>query len=352
MRGTGRIYKRGRIYWIDWWHAGRNYRESSKSTLERDARALLQTRLGDAVKGRAPHPGRITVGDLLDEYLRDHEDNARTGLRQTRGHTRPVRASLGLDPAQALNSTRIQGYIRARLGLGLAPATVNLELRALARAYSLALRKGVLTFAPHVPILDVKNARQGFWPRSEFLAVRAFLPPDLADFADWAFWTGMRKGEAAGIGWGTVDWETKTLTLPDLLDKAAQGRVIPLLGHLEAILRRREAQRVSGLDLVFHWRNRPIKQFRKTWAKACALAGYTGPNLFHDLRRTGVRNLIRAGVPRKVAMAISGHKTESVFERYNIVDGKDLTNAVQDLQRYMDRLDRDKTGTGESPAAE
>ena len=123
--------------------------------------------------------------------------------------------------------------------------------------------------------------------------------------------------------------------------KNGESRFITLEGELAELIGRRRARRqvntktgVMLCDLVFHRDGTPILDFRKAWAMATRRAGVPG-RLFHDLRRTSVRNMIRAGVPERVAMQVSGHKTRSMLDRYNIVSEKDLREALQKTQTYL-----------------
>ena len=119
------------------------------------------------------------------------------------------------------------------------------------------------------------------------------------------------------------------------LSKNKDGRVLPLDADLLAVFERARAKRRLDCVQVFHSDGKPVGDFKKSWKTACKTAKLEG-TLVHDLRRTAVRNLVRAGVGDGVAMKLSGHKTRSVFDRYNIVSESDLRDAADRLQTHLD----------------
>ena len=140
------------------------------------------------------------------------------------------------------------------------------------------------------------------------------------------------------LGWPDVDRSAERIVLKREHSKNGEPRILPLLGELAALIERRwvareyeTAEGTSALSpFVFHRDGHPVRDFRKAWESA-RRPGFSG-TLFHDLQRSAVRNMDRAGVSQTVAMALSGHKTASVYRRYRIVDENDLREALAKTQ--------------------
>ena len=207
----------------------------------------------------------------------------------------------------------------------------------------MALERNGLSTAPKIRRLsEMGNARQGFFEQEDFEAVVCFLPEDLRDFARFSYLSGWRKGEIRSLKWADVDMSGAVLRLRPESSKNGHGRMLILEGEIHEIIKRRNANQACRQKdgtlafslYVFHRTGEPIGDIRKVWTTACNRAGVKG-KLFHDLRRTAVRNMIRAGVPERVAMEISGHKTRAIFDRYNIVSEDDLRNAMRRTQEFL-----------------
>jgi integrase len=168
--------------------------------------------------------------------------------------------------------------------------------------------------------------------------VRA-LPADLADLATFAYLTGWRKGEVLALEWRDVTLDRRggtivgaTVSLPAARSKNKKSRKVVARDALLDVLLRRVAVRRLDCPQVFHRDGTAVRSFRRTWLTACKAVGVDGL-LFHDLRRSAVRNMVRAGVPELVAMRISGHRTRSVFDRYDITSEADLEAAAEQTSR-------------------
>jgi len=202
-----------------------------------------------------------------------------------------------------------------------------------------------------VRALTKNNTQQGFFERPDLEAVVAALPDYLRDFTRFASLTGWRKGEITSLRWTDVDRHAGAIRLRPEAAKTGRGRTVMLAGDLAELIDRRWELRLFEKDsnvrvtaLVFHRDGRLVGDFKKAWATACRVAGVPD-KLFHDLRRTAARNIVRAGVPERVAMAVTGHVTRSMFDPYNIVSEDDLRMAAQKTTMYVDTLPT-KRGVG------
>jgi integrase len=143
----------------------------------------------------------------------------------------------------------------------------------------------------------------------------------------------MRPDEMRALTWAAFDRETWTLRLHARDAKTRHGRALALEQDLRKIIERRLRARRLNCPLIFHRGGQRVGEFRKTWKRACREAGVEG-KLVYDLRRTAVRNMVRAGVDPAVAMKISGHRTRSIFDRYNIISDVDLREAITKTTLY------------------
>jgi integrase len=337
----GRVYKRGETWWVQYYGQGQLYRESTKSSLKSVATSRLRLREGEVGQGRPPalKAERITFEELAALYLQDYTINGRKTLQRAQELAARLREAFGRFRACRITSKHILDYIARRQSEGLANGTINRELAALKRMFRLASQQTppLVITTPHIPHLQENNVRQGFFTEDEFKVLRGVLPDYVKVPLIMAYWTGMRAGEILRLQWDQLGLERGLLRLEPGTTKNNQGRLVPLVKEvIEALWKwkQRTLHRYPSCPWVCHYRGKRLLNIpTKSWRKACQSVGLKG-KIFHDLRRTAIRNMVRAGIPERVAMAISGHRTRSVFDRYDIVSHDDLDGARARLEAF------------------
>ncbi len=342
LRGMGRIFQRGPVWWIAYHFNGKEIRESAKSLNEADARRALKKRLKEIHGSRfvGPQEEKLTVDDLLDALIVHLETKGAKTVKRLKSHLKPLRDWFALTRAVNVTTADVERYVAERLKLAKARATINRETGALKQALNLARKQARLARVPYIPMLREDNARQGFFEHADFERFVANLPDPINDIARFGYLSGWRRGEIVPLKWDAVDRQAREVRLRT--SKNGQGRVLPLDGAiLELIERRWTARTIEKKDgttklseFVFHRNGEPVVDFRQPWKEASRKAQIQG-RLFHDLRRTAVRNMVRAGVPQSVAMSISGHKTISMFLRYNITSASDKIEALRKTAEHL-----------------
>lgn len=342
------LYRRSEsgYYWMSYTLNGTQYRESTETTDLEKAKLRLAQRIASQTV-----PAKGTVATMLDAVIEDYEIN-RKGVQFARlwieNHLRPFFGGMKPERITAQDIRRFQSE-KLKAKKPLSPASVNRALAILRRAYTLAE-----IAPPRIEKLREDNVRKGFVEDFDFWRLYAELAAHLRPLALFCYETGCRKSEALGLRWAQIEntGDRAFVRLSAAETKNRQGRIIPLSKLMGDLLLDIRNGQVEGMnphpEFVFSYRGDKLKNFRTGWEKATTRAGMPGL-LFHDLRRSAVRNMVRSGVPEAVCMAVSGHKTRSIFDRYNIVDEADLINAVKSVETKREDLLKAIASDGRTP---
>jgi integrase len=382
-RGSGRIFLRGHVAWIQYYSHGSQIRESTGIKVVTDAdrkkvEKKLRQKIGEVEAGVARDTRSLRYDDLRESYFADYRANGRKSLRHDKAGAPYLDKVTRLDSffsgfrASEIDADGVRKFVVDQQGRGLSNASINRSISALKRMFNIAKQDGKIRNVPCFPMLKESSPRAGFLEREQYEALSCALPDYLRLPVAMGFFTGMREGEILSLVWDQVDFLAGTINLRPGETKNDLPRTIPVVPQLRTLLVEQRAKRQPGCRYVCFRLDRSghavkISGFRKAWYSACMKAGLgtmepaidgegkpvlaspRGPRskpktkmiyhgtIFHDLRRTGVRNLVRAGVPERVAMSISGHRTRSVFERYNIVSPNDVTEAGRKLAAFHER---------------
>lgn len=336
----GELRRRGKIWWIRYYRAGKRHEESSRSAIKDDAKKLLAVREGDIAKGLpiTAKVNQLRFDEAVHAVVRDYRINGRRSTdqveRRIRLHLQPFFGGRRMMTIDAGDAARFR---EQRQSDGASVAEINRELAILKRAFSIAAESG-FPYKPTIKLPAENNARQGFLDAQQFAAVCNQLSSDLQPVAVFGFVTGWRRAEILTLEWANIDRTNRVVTLPGTRSKNGKPRSLAYGGNSDlcrildaqwaAHERLRKADRI--VPNVFHRNGKPIRDFKGAWAGACKRAGFP-ETLFHDMRRSAVKNLVSHGTDRKTAKTITGHVTDSVFDRYLIVTNDDQRKALANL---------------------
>lgn len=361
--GEGSVNQRGTRWQISYYdNEGRRRRESYRT--EAKARKALSTKLTLKEAGKLDAAEiRTTIDTIAKLYLDDRKGakpKSHSWLKQTwENHLKPF---FGGYLASRITTEKLIEYRNERLEAGASPTTVNKELTILRAIFNHGFGDYTPPKVSRVPKfperLKEPSPRSGFLTDEQYDALQEHAKELwLRALLAVAYTYGFRRAELVGrpqrkqspMLVAQIDLRHRTINLDPDKTKNKEGRVVKMTQEVYDLLKLCVEGKEAD-DAVFTWSDgTPVKDFRETWKKLTKAAGV--PNvLLHDLRRSAARNLLRAGVNRDVAKRITGHKTDSMFSRYNIVAENDLAEAAEklELRRSKPTSSDQQTESGEN----
>ena len=347
------VFKRGDVYWYEFIFAGKRIRESTKShsktvakEAEKDRRRSLERTLAGLPSEK--RTDRIqTVSDLVIRYLEHYSLNHRaTSVVFSNGRLAHVQRILGAFVLPDLTEDAVRSYIRKRLDEGTSGRTVNMELGELSRA----IGKPWSILWPKVRKLEErKDVGKALSPEEESRLLAAVFDQTspnrsqtLGTFVRVALLTGMRSGEITGLTWGQVDFTRRVVTVGRAKTSSGTGRQIPMNSQLFEVLAAHAdwfTLRFGDTKPEFHLfpfgkptpsdPTRSITDITGAWEALRKRAGVRCR--LHDLRHTAATKMAEAGVPESTMLALMGHMSRAMMERYSHIRMAAKREAVESL---------------------
>jgi integrase len=344
MRSTGTIYLRRGRWWLKYRWNGKEYRQAVSRLVgcvptavdEQMARKVLEAKLRELYSGAfvEPRNRKVTVGDLLAALVRNIKLRGKKTWAARAGLAGRLTTEVGRMRAADLDADAFERLAeRWREQDELAPATINDRLRFLRQALALGVEKKILVHVPRVTFLTVQNARTQVVTPEMWPAIRAEMTGVWGDVAEFAWLSAWRKAEMLSLAWADLDLGARRLRIETT--KNGDPRILPLDDELWALIERRHRARVLS-PLVFHRYGHRLRDrtANRKFQAAARRAGFDGLR-FHDLRRAAITNMVDAGVPDLVVMAISGHRSLGMLKRYFIKNTQRMAEALAATRAYV-----------------
>ncbi len=344
------VYKRGDVWWYEFIFAGKRVRESAKTSrktialeAERQKRLELERALsGMPVEGRE---GRIrSVADALRCYVNTYSINHRkTAVAYVKSCTKNVERLLGNILLPDLTEDRIRNYMAVRQRERASGRTINAELGELSRA----IGHHWSNLWPRVRKLqerrDVGKALSRAQERRLLDAADKNRSPNVKTMVRVSLLTGLRAGELASLAWGRVDFANRIVTVGESKSEAGRGRQIPMNEDLYRVLSSHARWFTTRFGttkpeyFVFPHGSpfpndptRPTVELKTAWDSIRTSAEVDCR--WHDLRHTVCTKMAEAGVPESTMLAIMGHMSRAMLERYSHIRMAAKREAVEALR--------------------
>ncbi len=363
-RGEGTIFffidadtgeKVSRNLYLAYWAGDREQVLSAKTDdlddAKRELKRLTRNR-ENAREGKepliTPKTERVTISDLLDANLRRSREAKLESLSQVAYRTETLKGLLGKVRAVKFRPEHVDAYkARRRQGEGtdrktkVSDTAIKHELGILNRAFTYAVERGVLRYAPFIEKPTEDKVRDKEIPLEKFPAIlKALFCSDTRDFCEWLLLTAMRPKRTRALRWDWFDRRAWTLRVPS--EKGGLAREFAIEGSLRQVFERRLAARRPGCPFVFHKDGRELNEERVralfyAALEACELPSGRAGFTLYDTKETAAGLLVDSGLSDAEAMAFSGHRTPSMFQRYVIRNSDRHRKNVRKRDAYLKR---------------